>query len=186
MKRFADLCCWLDNFFSVVEIMIALVLVVIGMGAFAQSIAATSLTAESSRRTALASQGARRILEQLKGTTFAEVFATYNDNTLDDPGGVGTAPGANFAIDGLDALAGDADGFVGRIDFPVSAFAPGILREDVNDTTLGMPRDLNGDGAIDALDHSGDYQLLPVVVTIDWQGVSSDGHLEYKTFLVGF
>jgi type II secretory pathway pseudopilin PulG len=172
--------------FSIVEIIIALVLVTIGMGAFAQSIAATSLTAETNRRTALASQAARRTLEQLKGTAFDEVFATFNTDTNDDPGGKGTAPGRDFDVAGLDPLPGDADGRVGRILFPVTAGGVGFLREDVNNPALGMPRDLNGDGLIDGLNHSSDYQILPVIVEIEWQGVSSDGRLVFKTFLVGY
>jgi hypothetical protein len=33
-----------------------------------------------------------------------------------------------------------------------------------------MPRDLNGDGAIDALDHTLDHRILPVRVAVTYQG----------------
>jgi hypothetical protein len=43
------------------------------------------------------------------------------------------------------------------------------LREDTNAPRYGLPWDLNGDGAIDANDHSGDYRQLPVVVRMRWK-----------------
>jgi hypothetical protein len=36
-----------------------------------------------------------------------------------------------------------------------------------------MPRDLNGDGVVDALDHSVDRILLPVKVTVEWKPAGS-------------
>ena len=48
----------------------------------------------------------------------------------------------------------------------------GQLREDVADAQLGTPMDLNGDGAIDGADHSGDYVLLPVRIRVRWRGVT--------------
>jgi prepilin-type N-terminal cleavage/methylation domain-containing protein len=43
------------------------------------------------------------------------------------------------------------------------------LREDTNAPRYGLPWDLNGDGAIDANDHSGDYRQLPIVVRMRWK-----------------
>ncbi len=75
----------------------------------------------------------------------------------------------NFDVTGLGAVADDADGLVGEILFPSVG---GELREDVVDASLGMPRDLNGDGAIDALNHADDYIILPITIRIRWMGVS--------------
>jgi hypothetical protein len=61
-------------------------------------------------------------------------------------------------------------GFVGRVEFPT---IESQLREDVNDDSLTMPRDLNGDGVVDALDHSVDRILLPVKVTVEWKPAGS-------------
>ena len=45
---------------------------------------------------------------------------------------------------------------------------PAVLREDWVDAAFGLPQDLNGDGVIDAADHSDDYLILPVVVRFLW------------------
>jgi hypothetical protein len=44
------------------------------------------------------------------------------------------------------------------------------LREDLADPRLSMPRDLDSDFRVDALDHSADYTRLPVEVVVEWQG----------------
>ena len=46
-----------------------------------------------------------------------------------------------------------------------------------------MPRDLNGDGAVDGGDHSGDYALLPVSLQLRWKGAMRVRTLEIQTFL---
>ena len=107
-------------------------------------------------------------VEQLQAENFGDVFALYNGADADDPGGVGTAPGSGFLVDGLNLLVGDADGFAGEVFFPVIDDAS-VLREDAEFAVMGMPRDLDGDGDIDGLDHSDDYQLLPVVVRVTWR-----------------
>jgi len=47
------------------------------------------------------------------------------------------------------------------------------LLENGLDRKLGMPRDLDlggPPGEFDALDHAGDYRILPVLVRVRWQG----------------
>jgi hypothetical protein len=57
----------------------------------------------------------------------------------------------------------------------------GALREDYVDAALEMPHDLNGDGAIDSLDHRGDYRILPVTVTVEWQSPRGPSRFVYRT-----
>ena len=76
---------------------------------------------------------------------------------------------------------GDADGLSGRIIFPVVAGFPGELREDLNDESF-VARDLNSDNVQDALDHSGDYDLLPVRVRIEWRAKSGNRFIERIPF----
>ena len=134
----------------------------------------------------IATQEGRRMIERLQAEPFAQVFARYNDDPADDPGGAGTGPGADFDVSGFTAWTNDADGLAGEIVLPTTALAPGVLREDVVDTSLGMPRDLNGDGVVDANDHSSDYRLLPVLVRIRWQNASGRNSVEFKTMLGEF
>jgi hypothetical protein len=61
----------------------------------------------------------------------------------------------------------------------------GRLCEYVTDMGLGMPRDLNGDGAVDTADHSLDYVILPVRVRVTWQGVGGARTVETSTVLGG-
>ena len=167
--------------------MLGLLILTVGAGGSLTSLIASMRVGQINRETALAQLAARGTMESLLLTDFAEVFASYNRTTLDDGGLLDPALGANFAIPGLTAQEGDPDGLPGRVVFPLMAGVPlEELREDVVDPFLGMPHDLNGDGAIDALDHSGDYVLLPVRVVVEWQGAGGvDRSLGFETFLTG-
>ena len=57
------------------------------------------------------------------------------------------------------------------------------LAEDLVDPTRGVPRDLDGDGLIDNLDHSDDYQLLPVALILRWKGATGVRQLRVLTML---
>ena len=109
----------------------------------------------------------------------AEVFARYNATAADDPTS-GDSPGAAFDVVGLAPLPGDPDGRVGSIEFPGDGIE---LREDDVDRDLGMPRDLNGDGILDASDHALDYLLLPVRVTVSFAGQGGPRTISFVTYL---
>jgi type II secretory pathway pseudopilin PulG len=165
--------------YTLLELMVSATLFLFVAGAVVTTLAVCTALNTTNRESALASRGAQSALEELGSTTFAEVFARYNDTAADDPVG-GASPGNAFAIRGLSALADDADGFVGAIEFPVQGAE---LREDVVDADLGLPRDLNGDGAIDGADHSADYRILPVRVTVSWTGQNGVRSLDFVTVL---
>jgi len=130
--------------------------------------------------TTTAHEAARRVMEEVRSQDFATVFTLYNADPDDDPGGSGTAPGASFAAGALRPQANDVDGFAGQILFPSVG---NQIREDVVDAGWGMPRDLNVDGVIDGLDHTGDYRMLPVRVRVQWRGVSGPRTLDLETIL---
>lgn len=165
--------------FTILEVLISATVFVLVAGAVVTSIAVSSALNTTNRETMKASQAAQSKLEELKGTAFAEVFARYNATKDDDPA-AGTSPGSGFAITGLDAVGDDADGLAGAIEFPGDGLT---LREDGNDADLGLPRDLDGDGAIDKDDHGGDYRVLPVRVTVAWRGKTGTRTLELVTVL---
>ena len=168
---------------TLVEVVCALAVLVVTVLGFSSAVLGALQANVHTREVTLASQAARQQIETLQASSFQLAFRTFNSSPNDDPAGPGTAPGAGFAVAGLQALPGDADGLPGEILFPTAAGAPGILREDVGDQALGMPRDLNGDLAFDALDHSVDYRLLPVVVRVIWRGTKTRGQFELKTLL---
>lgn len=170
---------------TLVELMVTSCVMAVALLGFSQAVGASARSVDVARERTLAVEAARAIVERMRGETFAQLFARYNALAADDPGGAGSAPGANFAISGLAAQSGDADGLPGSIEFPVQSGAPGVLREDVDDPDLGMPRDLDGDNAIDAADHAADYALLPVVVRVRWRGRAGNSSTELRAVLGG-
>jgi prepilin-type N-terminal cleavage/methylation domain-containing protein len=172
-----------DSGFSLVELMIAVVVLTMAVAGFSSSVLSSLVLNRMNRETDVAQQAARRMLEEMQGEEFEQIFAAYNADG-GDYAGAGAENGPGFAVDGLDLLPGDADGMVGRIEFPVvDAAGTQELREDVVDAGLGMPRDLDGLNGIDAADHAGDYQLLPVRVLVEWNGVRGARRIALETLL---
>ena len=170
--------------FTLTELMLAMTVLLVALGAFSQSLVQSMALTEANRESALAQDGVRETVEVLNGTDdFALLFARYNADPADDPPGV-SSPGSNFAVAGLTPLTTDPDGFVGEIVFPSLVTAAGTeLREDIVLPELGFPRDLNGDGFVDSVDHSTDYQILPVLVRSQWQGRNRERFTEIRTIL---
>lgn len=163
--------------------MISVVVLTVAISGFSSSVLSSLVLNRMNRETDVAQQAVRRVLEEIQGEEFDQVFAAFNAAVGDYAGaGIESVPG--FEVDGLDLLAADADGLVGRIEFPVIDVA-GVdeLREDVVDAGLGMPRDLDGQNGVDAADHADDYQLLPVRVVVEWNGVRGARRIAMETVL---
>jgi type II secretory pathway pseudopilin PulG len=166
---------------TLIEILISIAVMTIAMVMFSGVVSSTTRMGGEKRRASIAAHAARSQLETMRCQQYDLVFALYNASGLDDPNGPNTAPGANFAVAGLDPLDDDADGCVGRIEF---ADAQGKLLESTAHGELGLPRDLNGDTLIDDLDHAGDYAILPVKVRLDWKSEYGPRKLEMFTMIV--
>lgn len=163
--------------FSLIEMMVVLSILAIAGAMFAQTLASSKRLDPTATETAIAAEGARSFLETMHNHAFGEVFALYNDNPLDDPGGPGSAPGSAFDVEGLVPQVPGAS--VGHVIFPA---VESELREDAVEIELGTPRDLNGDGAVDDADHSNDWLILPVKVQLDWQ--SGSGTANKRRFTI--
>lgn len=164
--------------FTLVEVLVVVAIVTVAMGLMTNTIVTVGKLAPVNRETARAMDAARSVAEELRSVPFDELWARYNEDPDDDPGGAGTAPGPAFFVAALEPDPEDADGLVGEIVLPSAA---GELREDAVDARLGFPRDLNGDLAVDALDHSADYEILPFVVRLRWTGRNGPRTLELCT-----
>lgn len=171
--------------FTMIDIAIAVVILVVAVGSLSSAVVASLEVARSNEETSLANAAVRRAAERMRAVTFRDVFRRYNEDPSDDPGVPGSAEGAGFAVRGLTVLPGDPDGMVGSILFPTLDDGTGkmVLREDVEDADLGMPRDLNGDGTIDSADHRLDYLILPVRIRLAWSGESGNRTLDLHSAL---
>jgi hypothetical protein len=165
---------------TLVELVVSITVLTFAICAATSTVITTGSLNQLNHETEIARRAAEDEIEVLRNANFLTVFATYDADPSDDPGGAGTAPGNMFSVPGLTARAGAPGGKAGRIYFPSTGPA---LRENVVDATLGMPRDLNADGAIDAGNHFADYVVLPVRVRIEWTGKSGPRALELTTLL---
>ena len=169
--------------FSFLELIVGMSVLLVALLIFSSSVSGVAKQRTVNRETNLAVAAARNLLETLRSQEFAEVYALYNADPGDDPGGAGTAPGNRFVVAGLDDAA-DSNGFDGEIVFPnVEAGGAWQLREDLELPELGMPRDLSGDSIVDDRDHAGSYFILPVLIRLRWRSPIGTRQYEMTTQL---
>ena len=190
--------------FTLIELIITMAIVVVAAGILARTLAGTAGMRAVNRENGIAVEGGRQALEAMRDQDFEQLFALYNEDADDDPGGAGTAPGPSFDVAGLIAVGGGTTGQgvvrlpaiqvevaveeegAQEIGGPVATELVWQLREDVVDDELGMPRDLNGDNVIDDADHSLDYIILPVCVSVSWDGRGGERSTELHTMFTEF
>ena len=162
--------------------MISAIVLVLGLLGFVAVIASSVGSSSRNQESNQAIEAARAKIEEIQTANFTDLFVLYNAAAGDDPGGAGTAPGATFAVPGLQPDPTDPDGFVGQILMPTMIGAGGVweVREDFQSAALGTPRDLSGDGVWDQLDHSLDYGIMPVQVSLRWRGVRGVSRMDFK------
>jgi hypothetical protein len=164
-----------------IEVAIAASVMVVGLLGFMQVIAMSVGSSTANRQADLATQAAREVIEQIQAANFATLHTTYG---VPPAGGI---PGNAFDVPGLDPDPNDPDGRVGEIRLPVLIAGGAVqVREDLQEPALGMPRDLNGDGIPDALDHSADMQILPVLVRLRWRGPTGISRMEFRTLVAPY
>ena len=173
--------------FTLLEVMFASAVLAIAISGAAGAMLSAMQLDRVNRERSLALQSARRVIERAQDVEFSELFAAYNTVAGDDPAAMvaaGSVPGATFSCAGLSTQIGDPDGLAGEIALPVVLNAGVLeLREDIVNPLLGMPMDLNMDGVIDALDHSGDYMILPMHVRLAWTGAAGPRTADLVTIL---
>ena len=171
--------------FTLVEIMVSASVLVVGMLGFAQVIAFSVGSSTANQERNIAIEAVRAKIEEIQTADFDDLFELYNPIAGDDPGGAGTAPGNTFTVPGLQPDPNDPDGIVGQVITPAMVGNTGAweIREDFQSAGLGMPRDLNGDGIVDQVDHSADYGIFPVQVRIQWMGVRGVSTMDFKVLV---
>ncbi|MFT5050182.1 MAG: hypothetical protein ACI8QZ_001578 [Chlamydiales bacterium] len=173
---------------TLIEVAIAMPIVLIAMGMFVQMFRTGVGLRTSGREIWSANAAAQDLLERMRNEDFRSIVAIYNADPFDDPLGPGTAPGSTFSVDGLPALDADSGLPVGEVILPVINTGTEVvpiweLREDMELPALGLPRDLNADAVIDALDHSTDVSILPILVRVRWRSANGPREYELQTLL---
>ena len=153
---------------ALADALIAMIILTVAVGTLAGTVSWGLRLRATNEETAIAERAARDILANLRSVPFDQALATWS-----------AAPDVTVAA--LNAQPDDPDGRVAEIRLPLVG---GQLREDQDLPNLGFPRDLNGDGIVDAADHSGDYVILPVTVRLAWRGMAGDMQQEFHMVLV--
>lgn len=174
--------------FTLVDILFAMGIVAIAFLGLFSAIVHTTRTNSENRETTQAARAAEQVVETLQSGLFTEIFRTYNRTTLDDvgPSPYGAAPLGSFEVlsDGrilfgpipagerpmFQPLTGDADGRVGRIDFPEQPFGTLDENQCIPMGFTGIQGDLNGNGVATDADVSASYLMLPVIISIEFRG----------------
>jgi len=168
--------------FTLVELSLAMTILVVALVSISAATLRSHALRRQNREHTLAYGAIRSISERIHSFSYItvenspdtwvqDVLATYG------PGGV---VGNTFDIEGLNPVGANAS--VGSITF--------VTDETLSDADvgaeLGLPRDLNGD--LDATDNdvTGDARILPVVVTLNYQGSSGAVTLTHAFLAVGF
>lgn len=163
------------------ELMIAGAVLAIAACGLSVVLVSSLSTSARNREAAQARMATWQLMEQIQSIPVGDVYSTFNLCPEDDPLGEDTAPGGVFMIETKPAAI-QVSNMTGEVLFPESE--PGVLREDLHDPALGMPRDLNGDGIIDSENHARDYLVLPVRVRVRWRGVSGESSFEVCSLLL--
>lgn len=170
--------------FSMLELMVAIAALSVGLLGFTQALVTAMRAQRMSHEQGLALEAARRQVELMKTVGFSNIFRQFNGHRGDDLLGPALAPGAQFAVPGLQAPRGSGSALPGEILFPVLEDQPGVLREDLARPEFGTPLDLDLDnGVIDSMDHASNYRVLPVVIRVRWSSMAGTGEVRLATML---
>lgn len=167
--------------FSLVDVCLSMALLVIALGVLIGSTFRALELDQHNASLALANQALRGLCEEMQAMPIDEVLDSYAlcEDEQDDRR---AAKLARLTVH--DRQLADRQGVqpVARARFPLDPRGA-ELREDLDAPELGLPRDLDGDGAIDGADHRGDFRILPVLLELDWDGPSGPQSLRMATVL---
>lgn len=167
--------------FTLIEVVITAAVLFIGLLAMTS----TSWVVHSLRKTSADKQVAHQALQGVVEDLRALAEVARDDESGWSPSilarfAPGRDPGATFDVRGLDPWPNEAS--VGTITIVTDE----TLTDIELDAALGMPRDLNGDGAVDDSNVGDDAVLLPVIVQLRWRGEAGNRQLRQCIYLLGY
>lgn len=160
------------------EIMVALMVLSVAVYILSTTVAASVQNARLKSQRTLAADATMNQIELIRALPQEDVFALYNSTATDDPYGAGTGPGPRFDVAGLDPVPGEES--VGQVLVPGRG---AILDESLDQPDFGLPRDLDGNMAIEDGDRSDTYIVLPVIVRVRWNSRRGPREFEMHTML---
>lgn len=152
--------------FTILEVLFASTFLVVASAGIVMASATISRSHELQHQHELAEETCRRAIEQVQyvaDVSFPNLYFYFDDDPSNDPEGPGTAPGNT--MNDLVVL-----GLTVADNSPTGQLVEIVLHTDETEVnaTLGLPRDLNGDGDADDADVSASYRIMPVTVRIYW------------------
>ncbi len=150
--------------FTVLEAAVSLALLAVALLSMWGTLIYCSRSNLASEQRMRALNAAQAKIEELKSQPFEGLIAEYGPS--------GTT-GPQFAVPAIDDDLTTADG---RIVFFIDETGPA-------NESLGFPLDLNGDGDAVDVDVTDGYVILPVRVSVRWNGVLGDQSVDLRAIL---
>jgi len=145
------------------ELLVVMAIMAVAVTMLTSMVVHTSRQRAINRENAIAANAARTKVELMRNEDFRDIYALFNADPADDPGGAGTAPGDAFDVPGLTPLDTDPDGLAGEVFLPVIVESVAKDTSDWGATTLDTTKVLI-DGTVKTLTKltglSGGGQLL--------------------------
>lgn len=168
--------------FTLVEISLAMTVLLVALMAMSASTLRTHSLRRQNRERAVAQNAIRQISEEVHALS-DQIMRTTAGVWSEDftaallPGGT---LGDTFDVRELTAQEGQLS--VGTITM--------VLDETQTDADLGlelgMPRDLDSDGAADNADVTNTARIIPIIVRAQWKGISGDVQLTHPFYVIGY
>jgi type II secretory pathway pseudopilin PulG len=137
--------------FSLLEVVLAVVALALIGGPVARSVVLSASGRDSAEYLATATEAARGMADRIEATPFDELVA-------------------RFGTDGVDGPTFDVYGLPGQDQGVITLVIDETSKDADIGMSLGMPRDLDGDGKAETTDVSGSARVIPVIVAVTWTG----------------
>ena len=149
------------------------------------ALTSTSLTVHSLRR----ANDERRIAGIALDSMIQEIRQTADGLSGSDPAW-GTNVVAACSPGGVLGDTFDVRGLQPQVDAQAVGTIQVVSDETLTDleleTHLGLPIDLDNDGAVDNIDVRGTAQILPIVVRVAWQGAAGPQEIRQELFVLSY
>jgi len=167
--------------FTLLEVAFTLGILVIAIASSSATTISLSALRRSNRERTVAHNAAAALAERIHAIAHAKIGqpGAWARNVVETVCPANTV-GTSFDVRELEPQDGLAH--VGTV-----LFVPDETRTDqALGVELGMPRDLDGDGAADKVDAIGTAKLLPVVIEVKWKGIRGEQRILHPFYVVGY